>query len=931
MPRPLVCFPALLALCVLPTAGVHSAEPVDYARDIKPLFAVKCGTCHGALEQEAGLRLDAGTLILAGGDSGAIVVPGDASASSLIARVASDDIDQRMPPEGEGEPLSAEQIALVTAWIDAGAVAPDDEPIPVDPHEHWAFHAPVRPPLPTDVESDTDIDADDASQNPIDRFLSVQQRSVGAQPVERADDTTLLRRVYFDLIGLPPSRAQQQVFAADESPDRWQRLVDELLASPHYGERWGRHWMDVWRYSDWDGYKQELRGSQRHIWRWRDWIVDSLNADKGYDRMIVEMLAGDELAPGDEEVLPATGFLGRNYHNSNRDMWLDATVEHTAKGFLGITLNCARCHEHKYDPIPQQAYYRFRAIFEPHKLRTDQLPAEPNLLKDGISRAFDAEPDTATYLYVRGNEKDPDKEHPLAPGVPDVFGDSLDVTPVSLPVETYFPALRRFAMEQQLATADQQLAAAQRALSEATTQAAQKQPAAQDQPDGKDKDKDKAPADVALLEHKRDVARANVRSLEARQAADRSKYLTPATDSDEAEVERLSVEAAWAERAHKLAQARLAVYEQTTAVAIAESSNEADEMKKQKAVDDARKKLEEANKALAEAEVEAEKSDGTYTHVGEIYPASSTGRRLALARWITAAENPLAARVAVNHIWLRHFGTPLVENVFDFGLRSPRPRHVELLDWLAVELIENGWSTKHLHRLILTSDAWQRASAATGDVAQRNLQVDPDNQTFWRMNVRRLEAEIVRDNVLAVSGDLDPQLGGPEIPHDQGETSPRRSIYLQTAYEKQMTMLVDFDAASPNECYRRSESIVPQQALALANSTLTLDKSRVLAGRLWEEVNETASADAPTSDDTDARFVDVAYRQIFSRPPQEAELAACRAFLREQSAVLAQPASLTSFVGGAESKVAPADDAAQRARENLIHVLMNHNDFVTAR
>ena len=349
-------------------------------------------------------------------------------------------------------------------------------------------------------------------------------------------------------------------------------------------------------------------------------------------------------------------------------------------------------------------------------------------------------------------------------------------------------------------------------------------------------------------------------------------------------------------------------------------------------IDAARSQLADAKQKLADAVEAASTSRGEYTSIGTVYPRTSTGRRLALARWIVRPDNPLTARVAVNHVWLRHFGSPLVENVYDFGLRSPRPRHADLLDWLSVELIENDWSLKHLHRLILTSAAWRRSSsrspAGEGAVAESNRRRDRDNRTFWRMNARRLEAEIVRDSVLAVAGELDATLGGPDIPFAEGEETRRRSIYIQHAYEKQMTMLVQFDAASPNECYRRSESIVPQQALALANSTLSVEKSRVLSQRLWNEISdaETGSAEEP-----DAQFIDRAFRRILARAPSAQECRVCIEFLDHQSALLADTAQLSTFVGGAESTTPPASEAKQRARENLVLVLINHNDFVTIR
>ncbi|MCA9231410.1 MAG: PSD1 domain-containing protein [Planctomycetales bacterium] len=888
---------------------VNAGRAVDYEHEIKPLLAAKCTSCHGALAQESGLRLDAGSLIRAGGDTGPVVVPGTAEASLLVQRLTAEDPAERMPPEGEGEPLDTEQIALVAAWINQGAPYPADELAPADPTKHWAYQTLVRPAAPT-------IN-DPQWSHPIDAFIAQEHQDLGLEPVEVADGTTLLRRLYLDLIGLPPTPEQQLAFEAENTPEAWTDEVNSLLDNPHYGERWGRHWMDVWRYSDWSGYKKDVRNSQKHIWRWRDWIINSLNADKGYDRMILEMLAGDELAPNDPEVLPATGFLARNYRNNNRDMWLDATVEHSAKAFLGLTINCARCHDHKYDPIPQPEYYQFRAIFEPHKLRMDQLPEQPDTEQDGIPRAYDADLQAETYLYVGGNEKHPDKDHPMTPAIPAVLGGQLEISPVALNVDTYFPALLPHAAEAQLAEARNALAAAKQELAAAKTESAT------DESNTEEASSDKKPADLRTLELNQTAALLALRSLEARQAADRAKHgLGEAGGSEgETDLQHVAQAAAAAEAQFKAQAAVVSVRKQELALLAAEQSDEKDTQKKQQAIAEAKQLLDEAWQKLTEAQNNLANAKDKYTPVGTEYPHTSSGRRLALARWITARENPLTARVAVNHIWLRHFGAPLVDNVFDFGLRSPRPRHADLLDWLAVELMENNWSMKHLHRLIVTSRVWQLASA-TGDHIV-NLEIDPDNHYLWRTNVRRLEAEIVRDNVMAVAGQLDLSLGGADIDYLQGETSPRRSIYLRHAYEKQMTMLVQFDAASPNECYRRSESIIPQQALALINSSLSLGQSRLLARQLREKVADTEQ-ELPS-------FVEAAFRQILARPPAEQELSLCLEFLAKQSATLAETDSLTIFRGGSEAAVKPATDPLQRAQENLVHVLMNHNDFVTVR
>jgi hypothetical protein len=710
----------LTALVAAVAATPLRAAEVDYLRDVKPILSAHCFTCHSAVRQKAGLRLDAASLIRKGGRHGPPVIPGKSAQSLLIQAVLGAD-RARMPPESEGATLPGRDIDVLRAWIDQGAKAPE-EPVPDDPRNHWAFRPPVRPPVPHLP-----------ARNAIDAFLAAERSQHKLTPNPPADRATLLRRVTLDLVGLPPTLEELHAYLADQSPDAYEKVVERLLASPRYGERWGRHWLDVWRYSDPFGLGEEYRYSQRHIWRWRDWVVESLNADKGYDRLIVEMLAGDEVAPGDRATLRATGFLARNWYKFNRNAWLQDTVEHTAAGFLGITMRCARCHDHKYDPISQQEYYRFRAFFEPHDIRVDPMPGQPDVVKDGLARAFDAQPTAPTYLFVRGDDRNPEKAHPLTPGVPAVLGGEVRVEPA---------------------------------------------------------------------------------------------VFTPLAVS----------------------------------------------------------------------------------------PPASTGRRLALARWITRRDNPLTARVAVNHIWIRHFGRPLVPTVVNFGLSGKEPTHPALLDWLAVQFTDDGWSMKKLHRLIVTSDAYRLASVNSRPTAA-NLAIDPENRYLWGMNARRMEAEVVRDSLLAAAGELDGRLGGPILDEKLGQVSHRRSLYFRFNTEYKMLFLDQFDPASPIECYERRESVVPQQALTLSNSALALSRSRLLARRL-----------ASSSD-----FVTAAFEQVLGRPPTAEERGRCDRFLAEQAALLKESTKLTPYPPGRDAVVPPATDAAQRARENLIHVLFNHNEFVTVR
>jgi hypothetical protein len=760
---------------------------------------------------------------------------------------------------------------------------------------HWAFRAPNRPEVPA-------VQRSEWARNPIDAFVAAEHERRGLIARPGAPKHVLLRRVHLDLIGLPPTRDELHAFLADTSPDAYEKVVDRLLASPRYGERWGRHWMDVWRYSDWAGYQAEVRESQPFVWRWRDWIVESLNADKPYDRMVREMLAGDEIAPTDPRVLRATGFLARNWYKFNRNVWLENTVEHTGKAFLGLTLNCARCHDHKYDPVSQVEHYRFRAFFEPYEVRTDRVPGEPDTKKDGIVRAFDADGAKKTFLFLRGDEKSPLETEPLAPGVPAALcalGPEVAISPVNLPTPAYYQGLESWVRAEVQSAATKAVSDAEKAVADADAKAAaaQKQLDSGSSPDAFTAARSalaKAQAGAVLARLQLAAARAERVAIDARLKGDDVKYTLPPRPDAAA----LAAAAGTAER-------QAAVWRLEAAVLAAEQSTQTDEQKKA---------LAESKKKLEEARAKAKEPATDYTPLTPVNPSSSTGRRLALAKWITDPKNPLAARVAVNHIWSRHFGEGLVPTVFDFGKNGKPPTNGALLDWLAVEMRDGGWSMKRLHRLIVTS-ATYRMDSGEGEGAEHNRAADPDNRYLWHAPVRRMEAELVRDSVLQVAGKLDLTMGGPELDPSAGLTTARRSLYYRHAHEKQMTFLQLFDAASPNECYRRQHSVVPQQALALANSPLALTQARALASQFKDEKD----------------FVGAAFEAVLSRLPAPGERAACDAFLQEQSARLAHPAKLSAFTSGDKPAVAPSPDPAQRARENLVHVLINHNDFVTIR
>jgi hypothetical protein len=1135
------CWPVFLLLLLLIDARFVMAgdelERIDYVQDVKPILSRRCSACHGALKQKNDLRLDTAALAIKGGTGGAAIVPGKSDESLLIDAVTGAEGIAKMPPEGE--PLTAEQIATLRAWIDQGAKAPV-ESIPQDPARHWSYQPPIRPPLPL-ARDPTWI------RNPIDAFIAAEHERRGLAPSPTASKRVLLRRVYLDLIGLPPTRAQMQAFLADDSADAYDKVVDGLLDSPQYGERWGRHWMDVWRYSDWDGFGAEVRESQPHIWRWRDWIIEGLNADRPYDQMIVEMLAGDELAPDDPSTARATGFLVRNWYKFNRNVWLDFSIEHTAKAFLGTTLNCARCHDHMYDPISQQDYYRFRAFFEAHDIRTDRLPGQPDTSKDGLVRVFDANAAAPTFLFTRGDEKNPDKDHPLAAAVPAVLAKTeLKVDAVALSPATYYPGSRAFVQDEALAQAKSDIDKAQAGLKDTTAKlAAARQKLADSEslplpeqasvpqsttvltdnfavarPDlwtmgpgdweyrdgrllqkdtrdavtqllsvkphpadfvarfrfkttgGKiyksvglsfdaveDRDfraaylsatgklqvfervagqdhstadttrdfpaelnrdyellvavrgnlanvsmdgklhlvhrfpgerrkegrfgvwtydasaeflsltVDELPGDYAMFEKvedapgpvgeaelaaactqaeaaralaERSVATAGAAIVwtQARIAADRANYATPPA----ANAKELSLIAGSAEREHalRLAEQNLLAAEQKLASARALPNPSDDKTKK--AIADAEAATASATKARDGALEVIGQPHQNYTRFTAVYPTASSGRRLALARWIADRNNPLTARVAINHIWMRHFGSPLVPSVFDFGLNGKPPTHPQLLDWLAVELMDGdqsknsgeirgltpparqtatAWRMKRIHRLIVTSNAYRQQSSAVG-ADESNRAIDPDNLYLWRMNVRRMEAEIIRDSTLFVAGRLDSTMAGPELDENSGMTEARRSVYFRNSKEKKMTFLDLFDRPNVVECYRRSESVVPQQALAMANSPLSLAQSRLLAQTL------SAQMQLDTSADSREKFITAAFEQVLCRPPSAAERSECDTFLVEQAQRFADPNVLTRFTG-TPGQVPAAADPQQRARENLVHVLLNHNDFLTIR
>ena len=793
------------------------------------------------------------------------------------------------------------------------------------PEEYrWRPFAQVtRPPVPA-------VAGQSLVRNPIDAFVAEERDKRRLAPRPPASKQVLLRRVYLDLIGLSPTPKEQAEFEEDRSAQAYEKVVDRLLADARYGERWGRHWMDVWRYSDWAGWSggNQIRDSQPHIWRWRDWIIESLNEDKGYDRMVKEMLAADEIAPADPNALRATGYLVRNFKLLSREQWLDDTIKHTSQAFLGVTLGCAKCHDHKYDPILQSEYYQVRAIFEPHQVRTDRVPGELDRVKDGLVRVFDSATNRQTFLLVRGDERRPDTNQVIVPGVPKaLLGPALEFVAkdISLPALAAFPDKRAFVISDSRLAADKAVTQARTALDEAMKK---------DDPGRADK--------IDECQLKLSIAEAARAALEA---VLRAEELDDAGQKESEAGREAAAQAVRAQRQQGVMEARLkfqvaTAAEKAAARKVEETANAGEQLKDpppsgaekeksakeaQKAAKDleaARKAKEEADKGLAAAEADLAKEPGTSykPRPAESFPAASSGRRLALARWIADSRNPLTARVAMNHIWQRHFGRGIVATPADFGHNGSGPSHPKLLDWLASEFMAQGWSMKAMHRLIVTSATYRMAS--TSD--PRDASTDPDNIYLWRMPSRRMEAELVRDNLLWIAGDLDLTMGGPEIDHNLGLTSRRRSLYLRTAAEKEVEFLKIFDGPNVTECYQRRPTVMPQQALALANSELAFGEARALARKLSDQAG-----------DDDAEFVRQAFGHVLARPAKPAEFQLCRDFLQGRQGQAGKTAEGSSDPASVLRAALPqaheGKDPAFRSRENLMLVLFNHNDFLTIR
>ena len=802
---------------VAPPAGAATPEPLPeqvkfFEEKVRPILAENCYKCHGSEHQKGKLRLDLREMALAGGESGAVIVPGQPNQSLLVEAVKWESLE--MPPTGK---LSDQQIATLTEWIKLGAPMPKDHGsgsgvdlrksrgiITDEDRQWWAFQPIARPAVPEIRNPQSTV------RNAVDAFLEAKLAEQGLAPAPQADRLTLIRRLTWDLVGLPPTPEEIDAFVADERPDADERLADRLLASPQHGERWARHWLDLVRYAESDGYKQDAYRPE--AWRYRDYVIRSLNADKPYSRFVLEQLAGDEALPGDPDALIATMYLRLGIYEYNqrdvRNQWsiiLNDVTDVTADVMLGMGMSCARCHDHKFDPILQKDYYRLQAFFAPILWRENVPAASAEEVAEYQKQLAVWEEKTADVRRQIAEIEDPIKRNASRTTLVKFTDDLLAM--VDKPPEERTP------YEAQLAYL---------VMFQAT--------------DGEGK------ADVGAKlkgEKKQQWLKLKEQLAEFDALRPRPIALVPAvTDIGPVAPEvtipgRRTVE--------PIEPGVLSV-------------------------------LDEAPTAIPTS------------------PSSlTTGRRTALAQWIASPDNPLSSRVLANRLWQYHFGQGLCQSPSDFGRLGEPPTHPELLDYLASELLDSGWSLKHLHRQLVTSAAYRRASH--GPEAAASAAVDPLNRWLARMSVRRLSAEQIRDAAIAVTGELDPRMGGEG--GDSGKTA-RRAVYLKVFRNKHDPVLDVFDVPDGLSTMPvRNLTTTPTQSLFMINGPWMMLRAKAFARRLAQ----------PSSATLDERIM-TAYRLAYGRSPTADETRAATEFLQS---------------GAADEKEALVD---------FCHVLLNSSEFL---
>ena len=1020
---------SFLSACVLLLlAGVTRADDVDYLRDVKPILQQHCYDCHGPDQPQAGLRVDAAALAIAGGDSGAAIVPGDTDASKLLAAVegTSDEISQ-MPLDSD--PLSAAEINVLRRWIAAGAPHPDDEPQAeaVVTSDHWAFQPMTRPPVPA-------VNDLARLQNEIDAFIAARLDAEGITPSAEADRETLLRRLYLDLLGVLPTPAERAAFLADETPGAYERLVDELLASPRYGERHARHWLDAARYADSNGFTID---GARSMWPYRDWVIAALNSDLAFDQFTVEQLAGDLLPDATQDQLIATGFHRNTPANEeggtdDEQFRVENVVDRvstTGTVWLGLTVGCAQCHDHKFDPVSQRDFYRLFAIFNSTADANDAGGLAPKLELPTPAQAAEKDRLSGELAAARSQQKELEEE--LLAGMaaweaslsdsgqvdwtavePESFRShngaeltalddhSLLVGGTIPPHDGYDVAFRSplphvTAIRLEALTHDSLPKSgpglAQNGNFVLTEVECYLHPTDAEQPDAPtfrqslvdaiaDHAQDKFPVINTLDGDPITGWAINVKSgsMNVPRTAIFMTAGPVAAPDDHRWTVRLRHESPDNKRYH-VGRFRISVTDspvdsllltdvirEILAVPAADRSAEQQAQLKTfyltgnadwRTVSGRIETLQRELKSLAAATlttlVMRDLPQPRATHVmirgdflrpgvkvdpgvpavlHDLPEEVAAPNRLDLARWLVDPDNPLTARVIVNRAWQRFFGVGLVETENDFGTQGSLPTHPQLLDWLAWELVESGWSMKSLHRLIVTSATYRQSSYGRSDLQS----VDPRNRLLARQSRLRLEAEVIRDACLSASGLLSGKIGGPPVNppqpegiyaftqnakpwnDSQGEDRYRRALYTQFWRSSPHPMFPTFDAPDANSaCTRRARSNTPLQALTLANDRGFIEFAQGLAVRILTE--------APPYDDGRLRY---GFECAVGRQPTDAELAALNNYLAlQRSGFVDNPEAATLLSPASLPDETPAADGA--AWTAVSRVLLNLDEFIT--
>jgi hypothetical protein len=872
-----------------------NAQPTD--EQVFALLQQKCQQCHGAAVQMSNLDLRTREAMLKGGASGPAIVPGNAEASLLYRRVAG--LEQPAMPMAPQPPLTKSEIALLKAWIDGGAIVPSfiqaatDKPATNMPgyqepsltaaeRNWWAFQKPVRHAVPPIKDARW-------RANPIDAFIKQkldQQKLTSAPP---ADRHTLIRRASLDLLGLLPAPQEVESFVKDASPQAYEKLLERLLDSPHYGERWGRFWLDVVRYADSSGYEHDFNIA--NAWRYRDYVIKAFNEDKPYDRFILEQLAGDELADKSYDSLIATTYyrVGPRVRYREKDNpyyryeYLDDTLRTTFQGFMGLSVNCARCHDHKFDPISRMDYYRAMAlIFSNVEYDHPLAPPDQVAAYEQRKQAVNAQIRPLMQQVIQIE----------APYKRAAFELRLKRFPAEVQVAVKTPEAER--------TPGQKLLAAQIVSLDVDPDAAAAQNVASlySRQRIKVREEDQALRNK-LLDQVEILLKQMPKPLPVAEGVRDGDYrLTPDGAGDEPLPGKgnrfdYGVACCFLPPADKPYQ--------VPPVYFAANGLDVTEDQKSFVVEPGFLRV------LAQGALIKPSSPNNQT----------SGRRLALAGWIVSPDNPLTARVMANRLWQWHFGRGLVATPSNFGQMGLPPSHPALLDWLATEFIRQGWSIKQMHRLLMNSETYKQASSFAHTANQER---DPDNTHLWRFPLRRLEAEAIRDAMLSASGQLNPQAGGepffPAIPQAvrdsylQGKwvmtkeepATWRRSIYAYWKRGLKYPMFEVHDQPDPNvTCERRNTTTVPTQALTLLNNEFVHIQARHLA----ERARRAAGTEA-------AQQIEMLYRIALSRVAAPQELEQCLKFLQQQQAYHS----------------ARGTDAALTALTDLAHVLLNANEFV---